>query len=96
SVYGVLVVLFGWAPHSLCFFEYLEWVLYEKAYLKKDLRDPRLSPTAAQLWPLSFDPPTLQPFTKALISQQKCVQQHQQLLYSCNESSLSGSQGNVT
>lgn len=22
------------------FLEYLEWVLYEKAYLKKDLRDP--------------------------------------------------------
>lgn len=40
----------------LCFLEYLEWVLYEKAYLKKDLRDPWLSPTAAQLCPLSPTP----------------------------------------
>lgn len=40
----------------LCFLEYLEWVLYEKAYLKKDLRDPWLSPTAAQLCPLSRPP----------------------------------------
>lgn len=37
----------------LCFFKYLEWVLYEKAYLKKDLRDHWLSPTAVQLCPLS-------------------------------------------
>lgn len=44
----------------LCFLEYLEWVLYEKAYLKKDLRDHWLSLTAVQLCPLStaLNPPT--------------------------------------
>lgn len=56
-VYGALVLLFGWllSPSSL-FLEYLEWVLYEKAYLKKDLRDSWFSPTAAQLCPLSTAP----------------------------------------
>lgn len=36
----------------------LEWVLYEKAYLKRDLRDPLPTPAAAQLCPLltALDP----------------------------------------
>lgn len=80
AVYDALVLL-------LVSLEYLEWVLYEKAYLKKDLRDPRLAPTAVQLCPLLPTQP-LQPPTKALTSQQKRVQQCQQLLYSWNERSL--------
>lgn len=64
-VYGALCVL-SLRPTPLpplCFLEGLEWVLCEKAHLKKDLRDPWLAPTAAQLCSLLLTPITTPPIS---------------------------------
>lgn len=81
-VYGTLVLLFGPLFSLSLSPEVLGVGVVWKGLFKKDLRDPQLSPTAAQLCPLST-PPTpnytqlpltaANPVPKALTWQQKRV-----------------------
>lgn len=89
--------LAGSSPSSL-FLGVLGVGVIWKGLFKKGPEGPLALPNSCPAVPLVAhpQPPQLQPLTKALTSQQKCVQQRQQLLYSCNERSLFlGSQGDV-
>lgn len=88
--------LAGSSPSSL-FLGVLGVGVVWKGLFKKGPEGPLARPNSCPAVPLVAHPHhNPQPLTKALTSQQKCVQQRQQLLYSCNERSLFlGSQGDA-
>lgn len=88
--------LAGSSPSSL-FLGVLGVGVVWKGLFEKGPEGPLARPNSCPAVPLVAHPHhNPQPLTKALTSQQKCVQQRQQLLYSCNERSLFlGSQGDA-